>query len=78
MLILESKKSTCVTGLRKCDECGVHASALWRYAKSNKGTVYLCSRCQPVVLDRSHGKVDVLDLGPKVARGCFAPKKPRN
>lgn len=41
-----------------CAECNTNYRSLWLYTKSNRGKVYICSRCKPKVLDRSHGHVD--------------------
>ena len=45
---------------RHCSECGLSANVLWRYSKSNRGVVYLCRRCKPIVFDRSFGEVDAM------------------
>lgn len=42
-----------------CAECGQHPSRLWRYGRSNRGVVDVCARCKPVVMNRSHGNVDL-------------------
>ncbi len=61
-VILISKR-----GLRvekgRCAECSISESKLWRYAKSNRGTICLCSNCKAKVFERSFGKspMDLLD-----------------
>ncbi len=42
-----------------CSECGQQTSRLWRYGRSNRGVVDICARCKPVVMNRSHGNVDL-------------------
>lgn len=60
-IILESKRGTRIDG-GGCDECGSrNEKALWRCARSNQGTVYICSTCKPVVFDRSFDKSDALN-----------------
>jgi hypothetical protein len=44
-----------------CDECGGVTSTAWKYLKTNRGEVYLCSRCKPYVFNRSFGSTDALD-----------------
>jgi hypothetical protein len=60
-LILVSQRGTKVTRTARCSECGYSASTLWRYSESNRGVVYLCSSCRPIVFDRSFGEVDAID-----------------
>jgi hypothetical protein len=43
---------------RQCDECGVTDSHFRMYAKSNRGIVYICGRCNGTVRDRSFARVD--------------------
>ena len=38
-----------------CAECGVQQLCLWHYSESNQGAVDICSRCKPIVFDRSFG-----------------------
>jgi DNA-directed RNA polymerase subunit RPC12/RpoP len=59
-IILQSKRGTRVSG-GQCDECNVKEKVLWKFSKSTRGTVYICSRCKPKVLDRSFGTTDALD-----------------
>src|SRR5262245_3741752 len=60
-LFLESRHGIRSTEARQCDECGVRKNLLWRYRKSNKGIVYICNTCKPIVFDRSFGSVDAFD-----------------
>jgi hypothetical protein len=48
---------------RCCDECHTRGEKkLWRYSRSNQGTICLCSRCKRIVLDRSFGPIDAQDV----------------
>ena len=62
-IILISKRGMRVQGGR-CAECGIYDNFMWQYAKSNHGTVCICSNCKARVFDRSFGKarLDLLDL----------------
>lgn len=62
-LLLLSRRGTRVLGERECAECYSHKAA-WKYAKSTKGTVFLCNSCKGRVFEKSfHSKgIDVLDL----------------
>ena len=63
-LILKSKHSTKAKTSQTCYECRISKKGLWRYSKSNKGTVYLCDICKESVRRRSFGTlkdVDVMD-----------------
>jgi len=60
-IILKSSRGERIQRPSKCSRCGQPAAVVWKYAKSNIGTVYLCSRCKPWVLDASFGKIDALD-----------------
>lgn len=62
-LLLFSRRGARVFEEKTCDECYSH-KATWKYAKSNKGTVFLCDSCKGRVLEKSfHSKgIDVLDL----------------
>lgn len=60
-LILYSRRGSRVTGKEFCRECGTRKDHIWRYAESNRGTVYLCSECKPLVFDRSFGHIDAMD-----------------
>lgn len=58
---LISEKGTRIAVSTRCDECKAKHSPVWRYVKSNLGTVHLCSSCKPEVFDRSFGMKDALD-----------------
>lgn len=60
-LILESKANRRTMDREQCHECKRWRSPAWKYFKSNYGPVHLCIRCEAKVLDRSFGKIDVLD-----------------
>jgi hypothetical protein len=59
----------------QCSHCGREALELWRYAKSNQGEVTLCLSCKNVALDRSFGRLDMLDFS---LRGAFESKRRRH
>jgi hypothetical protein len=40
------------------DECGGVSLSAWRFSKSDRGPVFICSRCKPFVLDCSFGTTD--------------------
>jgi hypothetical protein len=60
-LQLISKRGTRFERSRKCDKCDKVYPVTWRYAKSTKGTVYLCVRCKAAVPRVGARKVDALD-----------------
>lgn len=65
-LILISKRGKPLDGGGKCAECGSIAKRLWRYTKSNQGTVHICPKCKPKVFDRSFGTVDAMNVASTV------------
>lgn len=67
-LILESKKAEWVNEKRVCDKCLSINNSLWKYSKSSKGVVYLCSRCKPIVYTKSFGNKDALDVAQQGGR----------
>lgn len=44
-LRITSKRATRVVGKRECSKCGRSSLETHRYAKSNRGVVYLCRGC---------------------------------
>jgi len=60
LLYLESKRGKRVGAMRNCVECGFRGKGYWRYSESNKGVVFLCDVCKPIVYERSKGIVGVL------------------
>jgi predicted SprT family Zn-dependent metalloprotease len=67
-ITLKSRRGTKVNE-KRCSECGVIEKVVWRYAQSNRGPVYICSRCKPKVFDRSFKRIDALDNA--VSGGAF-------
>jgi DNA-directed RNA polymerase subunit M/transcription elongation factor TFIIS len=67
-IVLISKRGIRVKDGR-CDECGMLEKVVWRYAQSNCGTVYICDRCKPKILDSSFGRIDALDTA--ISGGAF-------
>lgn len=61
ILYLKSKRGLRIEELEQCDECKMGTKPVWRYSESNKGVIFLCSSCKPLVLERSFGKVDALN-----------------
>lgn len=61
-LYLDSKRGMRIDQKTPCSVCGVSTSPVWRYTKSNKGVVFLCSRCKPVTKERTADRIDALDL----------------
>ncbi len=60
-IFLESRRGVRVQGGGRCNEFGMSEKLVWRYAKSSKGTVQICSRCKAKVFDRSFGTVDAFN-----------------
>ena len=60
-IVLISKRGTKVYSDQLCNGCGMISRITWRYAESNQGTVHICGRCKPLILDRSHGSVDAMN-----------------
>lgn len=60
-IILISRRGTRVETNKPCDECFLRRDNMWRYAKSSRGTVYICSCCKDTVFQRSFGNIDVLN-----------------
>src|SRR5690606_32201695 len=58
-IILYSKRGTRVLARRKCSNCGAIRNLVWRYSKSSRGTVLLCTPCKNRIYDRSHGRTDL-------------------
>jgi DNA-directed RNA polymerase subunit M/transcription elongation factor TFIIS len=61
-IILISRRGTRIDTLTECDECGRLKQPVWRYADSNKGTVYICAACKPEVFTRSYGSIDIMSI----------------
>ncbi|MBX2997860.1 MAG: hypothetical protein KF893_05070 [Caldilineaceae bacterium] len=60
-IILISKRGSRADTAEFCDECFTQIKPFWRYSKSNRGPVHLCSRCKPIVFDRSFPKIDLMN-----------------
>lgn len=43
-----------------CSACGSTRRTVWRYTRSNHGTVFICARCKPTIFSRSFGSADAL------------------
>ena len=67
-LYLESKRGKRVGDMRNCVECGFRGKGYWRYSESNRGVVFLCDVCKPIVYERSHGIVDAFCLSQQGGR----------
>ena len=68
-IILISKKATRIDEAKMCNKCLAFTKGIWRYAESNIGEVYICSRCKQSVYSRSFGSKDALDIA--VQGGLF-------
>ena len=60
-VVLISKRGMRIESGGCCSECHGRADVVWRYAKSNRGVVYLCRLCKPIVFDRSFEGVDAMN-----------------
>ena len=60
-VLLVSKRGSKHNITALCDECGHFSHKLWKYARSDRGSVFLCDRCKPYVYERSFGSIDALD-----------------
>lgn len=67
-LYLISHKGMRIESPFSCTECSTFAKPVWRYAESNAGEVYLCSRCKPRVLNRSFDKLDAMNVSMQAGR----------
>ncbi len=67
-ILLTSKRGTRVFEKRLCNNCGAPLDVLWRYAQSNYGTVYICTRCKMEVFERSFGKIDAMNMAVHLGR----------
>jgi len=61
-LILEQKRGVKVDGVFRCRECKQESNNTWLYEKTSLGSVHICEECKPQVLDRTRGRIDVLDM----------------
>lgn len=52
-----------------CNECGKVVAPTWRYPRSNRGEVYLCSPCKHRVFRRSFDDVDLMNTRLVVEHG---------
>ena len=53
---IESKRSNRVEFYGPCTFCGVEVVPLWKYKKSNIGSVYLCEKCKNIARDEEKNK----------------------
>ena len=60
-IILKSKRSKRLEH-EVCHECRERKPVVWRYSKSNRGPVNICSQCKGEVVTRSSGAIDAMDL----------------
>lgn len=60
-ILLISRRGVLQNGSLVCDECKKLRNPVWANANSNFGKVVLCRRCKARVMDRSFGKLDLLD-----------------
>ena len=74
--IVPSKRRTQHTAPEFCDQCEEFRQNVWRYDASNRGAVYICGQCVPVVMDRSFGGIDALDRA--VSGGHFEGNRRRH
>jgi len=71
-VILESRKGKRIEERKKCARCELYTIPVYRYAKSNLGTVYLCIPCKTKVFEASFGSLTSENenlIGPKVWSG---------
>lgn len=59
---LTTHRCSRLSGLHRCDECGVTGSGAWKYLHSNRGTVRICVACRSAVLNRSFGHADARNV----------------
>jgi DNA-directed RNA polymerase subunit RPC12/RpoP len=62
-------RGTRVTTPHLCNECGKVVSPTWRYPRSNRGQVHLCSPCKHKVFRRSFDDIDLMDTRLVVEHG---------
>ncbi len=60
-IILKSQRSKRLEH-EVCHECRERKPVVWRYSKSNRGPVNICSQCKGEVVTRSSGAIDAMDL----------------
>lgn len=56
---LFSKKGIIVFEKHVCDNCGTIVNRPTKYSKSIFGVVFVCSKCKPVVFNRSFGNIEI-------------------
>jgi endogenous inhibitor of DNA gyrase (YacG/DUF329 family) len=62
-------RGTRVTTPHLCNECGKVVAPVWRYPRSNRGEVHLCSPCKHKVFRRSFDDVDLMNTRLVVEHG---------
>ncbi len=55
-----------------CNECRLELRSVWRFKKTNRGTVLLCEQCKVVVEERSRPYRDA--MGAAFSGGAFNPR----
>lgn len=73
---LENRDGYRYSDPRVCTACGIQAKPTWRFMATNGKDVFVCSRCKPVILERSFGKKDALDYA--VSGGMFEGNRRRH
>lgn len=56
---LISKKGDIIFEKHVCDNCGTVVNRPTKYLKSNFGTIFICSKCKPLVFNRSFGDIEI-------------------
>ena len=60
-IILKSQRSKRLEH-EVCHECHERKPVVWRYSRSNRGPVNICSQCKGEVMTRSSGPIDAMGL----------------
>lgn len=61
-IVLKSHRAYRVSEPKTCDSCNTRVNLSWRYAESNRGTVYICDRCKSKIYIRSFGEKDAMNV----------------
>ncbi|MCK9424989.1 MAG: hypothetical protein M0Q21_02995 [Ignavibacteriaceae bacterium] len=56
---LISKKGNIVFEKHACDNCGEVVNRPTKYSKSNFGAIFVCSKCKPLVFNKSFGNIEI-------------------
>lgn len=58
---LENKVGNRYSSLKECSACGAETKPTWQFIATNGKVVFICSKCKPVVFERSFDQTDALD-----------------